>query len=248
MRDSLVLRTGLVFHQCFNIESKKEESYIDDQQTQPASLPGAKWVWHKCASRLFLVKLRRNLEQRKRHHQNADALQRSSASRATSAEIDQSTQVFNLHCELLVLMIDGWPLNLYHPWPPAEHTHFESHLANTVHEAQASPPVTYRPPAEWSFLNCQPQRNLTRNLPDSSERNTPVSKSSGRNRILPATREYQDHVAKTYTSVKQKVHAEVKRQQVFHIIWNTNLCCDKRLKGNSVTAWWPATHSKGPRS
>ena len=128
----------------------------------------------------------------------------------TFAEIDHSIQVFNLHCGALVLMSDGWPLNHCHPRPPAECT----------------------PPAEWALQTAN-HKDLTRDLLDSSERVTPVSKSSGRNRILPATREYQNHVEKTCTCVKQKVHGEVNRQQVFHIFWNTNLCCDKRSKATA---------------
>ena len=47
---------------------------------------------------------------------------------------------------------------------------------------------------------------------------------------LLATREKQNHVEKMNTSLKQKVHAESERQQVFHIIWGTNLSCVQQLR------------------
>ena len=66
---------------------RMEEGNVDDQQTQPGSLPGAKRMWHKRAGNLFLLNLRQDLEQRFRHYQkNADDLQSSGASVVTSTQ------------------------------------------------------------------------------------------------------------------------------------------------------------------
>ena len=103
-------------------------------------------------------------------------------------------------------------------------------FVNTVHVTQASLRVMCRPSAERPFQTANHKENLDKRLSDPFER---VQKQRQKQNIALAARENQDHIEQTYTSVKQKVHAEAKRQQVFHIIWDTSLCCDKRQKATA---------------
>ena len=145
----------------------------------------------------------------------------------SSAEIDQSTQVFNLHCEVLVLMFDGWSLNHRQPRPPAEHTRTLSPiLLNTVHETQASSPVRSAGHLQSGHLKLPTTKKIDkRPLRYIRTPSHPCLNAAGGTENCWRHESIQDHVDRMYSSVKQKVHAEVKCQQVFHTIWNTNLCC-----------------------